>query len=270
MQQRFEAKRASYDDIAPEYDQHWSVHVREPQQRLTRELGLERGLRCADLGCGTGLDTVEMLRTVSPGEVLAVDCSPQMLETARGHARAASLSLSTQCSDATEFITSSEPARFDVVTLRFCLGYLDWRSMLPRMPRLVRPRGRVGLLTILGTSAPQAYAVYEELAATVGLSTVMRAGPTTPEEIHEGLRAGGADVLSSWTHSFRLTFEDGTRLSRFLRVSGIASHPLLDQLAPSLAEPLWRGFSSLLDARYPHGEIPLDFHLAGVVASGAA
>ncbi len=266
MQLATESKQASYDDIADLYDEHWSIHVREPQQRLTNELQLRRGLRCADLGCGTGLDTVDMLREVTPGEVVAVDTSRQMLETARRHARAADLTLTTHCADASEFILGAEPASFDVVTLRFSLGYLDWRSTLPRLPRLLRPEGRLGMLTILASSAPQAFAVYEEMAAQFGITMVPRSGANTLDDIQGGLREGGAEILTSWTHSFRLHFADGEHTARFLRATGIASHPLLDQLAPSALDHLWRHFASRLDAKFGP-KVPLDFHLAGLTAT---
>jgi ubiquinone/menaquinone biosynthesis C-methylase UbiE len=262
-------KHASYDDIADQYEQHWSIHVSEPQQRLTRELRLVPGLRCADLGCGTGIDTVDMLRAVTPGEVVAVDTSRQMLDAACAHARAAKLSLTTQCADASEFILGAESASFDVITLRFSLGYLDWGSLLPRLPRLVNPQGRLGLLTILASSAPQAFKVYETMANSLGLPLVARSGPTSPEEIHVGLRAGGAEILTSWTHSFRLHFATGEQMARFLRVSGLASHPLLDQLPRSSAELLWARYASLLEAEYGP-DAALDFDLAGVTASGCA
>jgi ubiquinone/menaquinone biosynthesis C-methylase UbiE len=106
---------AAYDSLVDAYDESWSVHVREPQQRLTRDLQLRPGLRCADIGCGTGTDTVEMLRLASPGEMVAVDCSPQMLSCTQLRARKAGLSLTVECRDAATFILES--AGFDVVSL---------------------------------------------------------------------------------------------------------------------------------------------------------
>ena len=75
--------QAVYDRIAAAYDDRWSRHMREPQDRLTQGLHLFRGARCADLGCGTGIETVEMLKQVTPGEVVGVDSSEEMLRAAR-------------------------------------------------------------------------------------------------------------------------------------------------------------------------------------------
>src|SRR5262245_53090660 len=155
--------QAAYDRIASDYDAMWSVHVEQPQNRLTRELRVARGERCADLGCGTGIDTVELLQLAAPGEVVAVDLSPGMLAAAqkRARARANGHQLTTVCQGAEEFVQQAEPHSFDVITLRFCIGQLDWRNLLPRVPQLLRPGGRIGIVTILASSAPQAYQTYQ-------------------------------------------------------------------------------------------------------------
>jgi ubiquinone/menaquinone biosynthesis C-methylase UbiE len=261
-----QATAMSYDQIANDYDQQWSVHVRVPQQRLTEELRLVPGLRCVDLGCGTGVDTLDMLRLVAPGEVVAVDCSEGMLEVAHERARAARLSLSLQREDATTFLEGAEPQSYDVLSLRFCLGYLDWRTLLPKLPKLLRPGGRVGILTILATSAPQAYEVYDSMIAQLGLPRVTRSAPDSLAIVQKLLRLGGARPESGWTHPFRLYFGTGQQVSSFLQESGIASHPLLAQLSPVAAAALWQRFGELIEAYREPGGIPLDFEVAGLVA----
>jgi ubiquinone/menaquinone biosynthesis C-methylase UbiE len=267
METRAESIHMAYDGIAVDYDQHWSVHVREPQQRLTHELALRRGQRCADLGCGPGLDTVEMLRAVAPGQVVAVDSSQVMLLTAQQRARAAGLELTLSCEEAGAFIAAMPEHSYDVISLRFCLGYLDWSALLPRLPLALRAGGRIGLLTILSSSAPQAYAAYEIMVSSLGLPSVTRSAPASLAEIEELLRASGATVQSAWTHSFRLMFASGEQLARFLRDTGLATHPLLDQLSDIAATALWRRFAEIVEwQRTPEG-IPLDFDLAGLIAT---
>lgn len=255
---------AAYDDLVEEYDETWSIHVGAPQQRLTRELQLRPGLRCADIGCGTGTETVEMLRATAPGEMVAVDCSALMLRAAQLRAHDAGLSLTLERCDAATFI--AEARGFDVVSLRFCLGYLDWRALLPRMPQMVKPGGRLGMLTILATSAPQAYEAYEQMIRGMRLPAVQRSAPESLTEIEEALAETGCEFEAQWLHSFRLLFATGQELARFLSRSGLASHPLLDQLPQDALAMLWGRFAEILESQRTPSGIPLDFDLGGFVA----
>jgi ubiquinone/menaquinone biosynthesis C-methylase UbiE len=267
MQNNVELMRVAYDRIVAEYDSRWSVHVAEPQRRLTRELRLHHGDRCADLGCGTGVHTLDLLKLASPGEVVAVDCSPAMLDTARARAQAEGLHLTTLCEGADDFIAHADPASFDVISLRFCLGYLDWRTALPRAARLLRARGRIGILTILATSAPQAYATYKQMVSELGLRDVPLTALTSIDAITERLAAGGTVIESAWHHDFRLEFESGAALANWLESSGIATTPALPAIPTAATQALWRSFGERLEAFREGDVVPLDFQLAGVVAS---
>ena len=151
----------AYDRIAEHYDLQWSARVRGPQRRLTEGLGLSAGMRCADLGCGTGVDTLDMAQRVAPTEVVAVDCSLAMLEALARRAQHAGLHITACHQGAEEFIATAHTGSYEVLSLRFCLGYFDWPSVLARLPPLLAAGGRVGILTILSSSAPQAYETYQ-------------------------------------------------------------------------------------------------------------
>ncbi|GAA3436262.1 class I SAM-dependent DNA methyltransferase [Kutzneria kofuensis] len=61
--------------------------------RLVAAAGIRPGSRVLDLGCGTGVTTRALLARVGPaGQVLAVDSSPAMLDTARANVRADNVS----------------------------------------------------------------------------------------------------------------------------------------------------------------------------------
>ncbi len=75
-----------------------------PPSSLTQSSGLSPGLRCADLGCGTGVHTLWMVELVALGEVVAVDSSEGMLEQARRGAESCGCVLSTVRADAESFI----------------------------------------------------------------------------------------------------------------------------------------------------------------------
>ena len=265
MRTSIELMQAAYDQIVDDYDRR-STYLRAPQRRLTAALRLAPGMRCADLGCGTGLETVDMLQRVAPGEVVGVDCSTGMLEAAERRAREAGLSLTTSCLGADEFIAAAPPSSFDIVTLRFCVGYLDWRHTLPTLPRLLAPRGRIGLLANLADSAHQAYATYREMIADLGLPEVPVTAPPSLVSLESCLRAGGSAIEESWTHRFRLWFASGAEMASWLRESGLATHPTLQELPSALAQALWQQFAARIERlREPEG-LPLDLSFAGLVA----
>ncbi|MET0340932.1 MAG: class I SAM-dependent methyltransferase [Polyangiales bacterium] len=266
MRKSVELVQAAYDGIAEAYDAQWSVHLREPQARLTEDLRIEPGLRCADLGCGTGVDTLDMVRLAAPGEVIGVDCSSGMLEAARSRAQSAGFTLTTVCQEAEDYIQTCPPASLDIITLRFVLAYVDWRAALPKLPALLRAGGRVGILTNLSSSAPQAYSTYREMVRDLNLPDVPLTVPSEMEQMTALLEQGGGTIEESWTHSFRLWFATGADMASWLQESGFATHPALSALPRQFAELLWKGFAERVEAcREPQG-LPLDFDLAGVIA----
>jgi ubiquinone/menaquinone biosynthesis C-methylase UbiE len=266
MENAIGVMQAAYDRIAADYDNQWSVHVREPQHRLTEQLRLSPGQRCADIACGTGVDTLEMLRLAAPAEVIGVDCSPAMLDAARRRAHGAGFVLTTLCQEAGDFIELSDEASFDVITLRFSLGYLDWRAALPRLPRLLRAGGRIGILTSLASSAPQAYATYQRMGAELGVPSIPISATASIEQIDALLRRGGAALENSFTHSLRLAFASGEGMASWLQVSGIATHPALASLSPDVARILWKRFAERVEVYREGNIVPLDFDVAGVIA----
>jgi hypothetical protein len=154
-----------------------------------------------------------------------------------------------------------------VISLRFCLGYLDWRTALPRAARLLRAGGRIGILTILANSAPQAYSTYKHMVSELGLPDVPLTALTSLDPVTELLTTSGTVIESAWEHDFRLEFDSGEQLASWLQTSGIATSPALTDVPASVTQALWRKFAARLEAFREGDIVPLDFHLASVVAS---
>lgn len=76
--------REGYDRWAPHYDQKGNPVVSLKQREIQRLMGDVRGLRIADLGCGTGRNAVAMAE--AGADVTAVDFSEGMLAEARARA----------------------------------------------------------------------------------------------------------------------------------------------------------------------------------------
>ena len=288
-----EFTQATYDKVADAYDDLWSRNVREPNAKLTRALALKPGERVADLACGTGLFTVAMAKAVAPGEVVGVDVSEGMLAAARDRAAAQGLSLTLDQDKIEDFVAGAQPASFDVVSVRFALAYIDWDRVLPRMGAMVRPGGRVGILTNTTASVPQfyklfdqyrgsfdvawklfkhfrksfgeAWKIYWQLRDTFGDGGFISV-PDSADTVAERLARGGLDPTDAWTDHIRLWFRSGSEAVAWMEESGYATHPTLQHVSPDTMRFLEALFAEGLEGfREPQG-IPLDFVIAGVVA----
>jgi ubiquinone/menaquinone biosynthesis C-methylase UbiE len=288
-----EYAQSTYDKVAEGYDDLWSRNVAAPNARLTEALALRRGERLADLACGTGVDTVDMARRVAPGEVVGVDYSEGMLAGARDRAAAEHLNLTLVHAKAEEFIAGAEPESFDVVSMRFALAYLDWPTVLPQMGRMLRPGGRVGVLTSLASSIPQFFDLYREykgsiepvwkmyqhtgrsFAETVKMFRQLRSTfgdgsfvcvPDSTETVSRHLAQGGLETTEAFVERIRLWFGSGMDVVRWMHASGYVTHHSLEVVGPDAVRFLERLFSEgLEDMRQARG-IPLDLVVAGVIA----
>lgn len=264
-----------------------------PNTRLTSDLQLRRGDRVADLACGTGVYTLEMARRSDPGEVVAVDYSEGMLAAARERMEEEGYPVSLVHARAEDFIAHTPPSSFDVVSLRFALAYIDWREVLPLTGRMLRPAGRVGVLTSLTSSVPQLYALfdrfrtsfepvwklYKHCGKNIGdtwrmfrrLRETFAHGrfisvPDTAEQAAARLAAGGLVTVDVWTDAIRLWFESGKEAVAWARGSGYATHPSLDAMGPRDVHFVESLFAAGLEGFREEGGIPLDLVIGGVVA----
>jgi ubiquinone/menaquinone biosynthesis C-methylase UbiE len=279
--------------VAEDYDDLWSPHVVGPNARLTTDLALKEGDRTADLACGTGVYTLEMARLTAPGETVAVDYSEGMLAAARERADKEGMSLTLVHARAEDFIARNAPGSFDVVSLRFALAYIDWRDVLPRMGRILRPGGRVGVLTSTRKSIPQFNELFDryrnslepvwklykhcrkDLGATWKTFRRLRetfadgrfiSVPEDAETVARLLGDGGLRPTDTWTDSIRLWFDSGRASVDWLRASGYATHDSLDHVDPHAVRFLEDLFASGMEGfREPRG-VPLDLVVGGVVA----
>lgn len=288
-----ESAQLAYDRVADLYDDLWTPNVAGPNARLTRDLRLRRGERVADLACGTGVYTLEMCRLVLPGEVVGVDYSEGMLATARERAAEDGLKAAWVHARAEDFIAAAEPGSFDVVSMRFALTYLDWPSVLPRLGRMLRRGGRVGLLTSLTSSLPQleelynrfrkspepvwklfkhtrrslpeTWRIYRRLKESFGEGQFIRV-PAATGDVAERLAAGGLRSEVEWTERIRMWFDSGAQAVEWMLASGCAAHGSLDQLEPRTLDFVTALFAAGMEGyRQPEG-VPLDLVVGGVVA----
>jgi ubiquinone/menaquinone biosynthesis C-methylase UbiE len=289
-----ESALVTYDRVADDYDDLWTPHTVGPNARLTRGLQLRKGERVADLACGTGIYTQEMCRLVEPGDVVGVDYSEGMLATARDRAAEYELQARWVHARAEEFIAHAEPESFDVVSMRFALSYLDWRTVLPRLGRMLRPGGRAGLLTSLtsslpqldelynrfrkspepvwklfkhtGRSVPETWRIFRRLKEMFGEGQFIVV-PAGTEQVSERLAEGGLSTTEQWTETIRMWFDTGAEAAEWMRASGCAAHGELDALEPRTLEFLMSLFAAGMEGFRVRQGVPLDLVVGGVIAT---
>jgi ubiquinone/menaquinone biosynthesis C-methylase UbiE len=209
------------DAIAERYDDHSTRHVQAQHARLTADLKLRSGELVVDIAAGAGV-TVEMLALTYPAPGVAVDPSSVMLEKAQQRAAREGYALTGLRTTAQEFLRVCDEGAFDVLSLRFGLAYIDWERELPALARPVRKgSGRIGLLTNLATSAPQAVRTYHAVMDELGMEKASPPVPQDTAQIAALLEAGGVEVRSQWTERVRLWFDSGMLAADWLTQSVI-------------------------------------------------
>lgn len=132
--ERFTSRVADYVRYRPGYPD-------AAIDQLSRELGLAPGVTVADIGAGTGLLTLPLLR--SGAEVIAVDPNEQMLEAAaeylRGHDN---LRIVVGSAEATGLPAES----VDAITAGQAFHWFDPVRARDEFLRILRPAGKVALI----------------------------------------------------------------------------------------------------------------------------
>lgn len=121
-----------------------SAHVSE---RLLDLVGVERGSRVLDLGCGFGEPALRAAERVGPeGYVLGIDLNDQPVALARAHASSRGLQAIVELRTQDAAALDETPASFDCVTSRWGLSYMNEpERALTAARRATKTGGALGL-----------------------------------------------------------------------------------------------------------------------------
>ena len=137
--------------VAAIYDRHDDSDLRA-RAALTM-LGVQRGWRLADIGCGNGLLAVEA--ALMGAEVDAIDISPAMLRLAEIQARDRKVAIRTQSAGLLSF--AYQPNSYDLIVSEFALHHLPdfWKAVaLSRLHGWLRPGGILFLRDVVFSFGP--------------------------------------------------------------------------------------------------------------------
>jgi ubiquinone/menaquinone biosynthesis C-methylase UbiE len=113
--------------------------------QLLNAVGINKGMRCLDVGCGGGHVTLLMARLVGPeGQVVGTDMDGEVIALAREDGRTAKLdNVEFRRADARMFQTTGE---YDLVYARFLLSHLsEPERCLEEMVRACKVKGAIVL-----------------------------------------------------------------------------------------------------------------------------
>jgi len=131
-------------------DHPWRLRYRDPSETLGI-FGLASGMKVLDLGCGTGLFTVEVARMVgSEGAVYAVDLQAPLVAQTQARIAAAQLRAPglapVHCHHSAGQQLPLEPNTIDLALLIATFSQLaEKRTVLSELRRVLKPGGRLAL-----------------------------------------------------------------------------------------------------------------------------
>lgn len=110
--------------------------------------GLPECPRILDIGCGPGVQTVDLLK-ISGGRVLALDFLPLMLERTRANAARANVAQRLEVLEQDMNEMAFSPKSFDVIWSEGALYNLGFERGLSKIKSFVRPGGYVAVSEVV-------------------------------------------------------------------------------------------------------------------------
>lgn len=252
-------------DWDPELYNRFRRYRAEPVAHILGRLVVEEDERIVDLGCGSGENTVELLRRTVRGTARGIDGSPAMIEAAnRLRATlppAMQRRLSFERRDVAEFGADRE---YTIVFSNAALHWLrDRRGVFGAILRALAPGGRVIAqmpANALETGKVQMEALVAEApwrAMLAHVSLPFREDPQ-PEHYRQMLAEIGLESVDCYHLTFHHPMERAADVAQWYRSTGL--RPYLDALPADRQEEFIAAYSRRLEAAYgTAGPITFDF-----------
>jgi len=131
-------------------DESLRLEMKTDYKRLEQQAlwaGLEKGMRVADVGCGSGITSSFLKRLVGKnGSVTAFDIAPQRIEYAQEHYRADGIDF--QCRDVNNPL--DDLGTFNFIWVRFLLEYQREKSfnIIKQLTDILKPGGIICLIDL--------------------------------------------------------------------------------------------------------------------------
>ena len=220
-----------------------------PAAELLARVPLDAPRLAYDLGCGPGNSTALIAARFPEAEVIGLDTSPSMLESARTRLP----SLAFALADAATWTPKRAP---DLIYANAVLQWLpDHPVLLPRLFGLLAPDGVLAVQMPDNLAEPSHRLMRETAAsgpwaAAIGDPAVAgRLGRMLDPAGYYPLLAPLAADVDVWRTAYHHPMADAAAIVAWVRATGL--RPFLDPLDPKQTEGFLAAYETTIDAGYP-------------------
>lgn len=220
-----------------------------PAAELLARVPLDAPRLAVDLGCGPGNSTALIAARFPDAEVIGLDTSPAMLESARARLPGLSFALA----DAATWVPERAP---DLIYANAVLQWLpDHATLLPRLFGLLAPGGVLAVQMPDNLAEPthrlmRAVAADGPWAAAIGDPAVAgRLGRMLEAAAYYDLLAPGAAEVDVWRTTYHHRMADAAAIVDWVSATGL--RPFLDPLDPEERAGFLAAYTRAIDAAYP-------------------
>ncbi|TXN70050.1 trans-aconitate 2-methyltransferase [Methylobacterium sp. WL18] len=220
-----------------------------PAAELLARVPLDRPRLAYDLGCGPGNSTALIAERFPDAEVVGLDTSPAMLESARVRLPGLAFALA----DAETWAPERAP---DLIYANAVLQWLpDHPALLPRLFGLLGPGGVLAVQMPDNLAEPSHRLMRETAsagpwAAAIGDPAVAgRLGRMLDPAGYYDLLAPLAADVDVWRTAYHHPMADAAAIVDWVRATGL--RPFLDPLDPDQAAGFLAAYESAIDTGYP-------------------
>ena len=127
----------SYDKVADTYDDQWLCQLRPVTEKLLGALPPAGEGDILDLGCGTGLSTLELEKKYPESSVIGVDISPEMLKIAKEKCSRSEF----EEADILNFLQIRPDNSASLIFSGWAIGYSKPADIIVQVERILKPGG---------------------------------------------------------------------------------------------------------------------------------
>jgi len=231
----------SYDKISTHFTESFNLPLKSCYEPLLDMLGDQKGKKVIDLGCGTGWLGQKLLTENAPAFYHGLDISTGMIYQAR-KTLAAYSNIKLEHGDFLEVIDLLEENTFDTVILTWSLKFNNFKILLEKVLKILKPGGKLALLTETSDSEIEIFnaliTLLENNIEQVELVLPKTSLPKDAYHLTQSFNTVGYAQTVIWNQSLNYNFYTPSELTTWAQSMGLLAgwDQILDFYQPHLLQ----------------------------------